>query len=451
MVGLCLLLILGLNEGYACDDCEVLEEQVVGFLQHITNVSKVEVETQFEKQDLSGTSDVHSPLKLMERSKQHKKNLNIKTIQSDSLMWAIIVWAICLWAFLVFTVLLVTSILPCMLGMAKSAVVPPTVDVKEQDSEDEATKEKSNWLGGLITKALEMYNFKKALGVDVQIGSLSVFATTGEVLVKNIRVGSPDGYYWDLLELSKIQIDLDMSKLVYSMGSEVVVEKFEVDGLGITIEKTLRTSNMNDFLKGLSSNKNLQEAAKAEKEEPPDSPKDKEQPGLFSRLFSGSPKSNEETNSRSVVLREISLRGIGVNMGFYCCAGHRAALRVGDLHYEDFDTQMCKHLGTVKVPLDVIPFFVMTVVRTILENLLGQRLHEVVDEAVQKACDSVLSSAKIVNSGLQQGAEKAALGAQKTLDLSKQLAATGANAVTDGASAGASTVGDVVSGLSPSS
>jgi len=120
-------------------------------------------------------------------------------------------------------------------------------------------------------------------------------------------------------------------------------------------------------------------------------------------------------------------------MGFYCCAGHRAALRAGDLHYADFDTQMCKHYGTAKVPLDVIPFLVMTVVRTILDNLFGEKLHDLIDQAVLDACDSIVSSAKLVNSGLMHGAHQAVAHAEKSAtaaaDLSKQVATNAIDAL----------------------
>jgi len=333
---------------------------------------------------------------------------------------------------MVFIALLVTSILPCLLKMCKSAVQIPTVDVKE-DSKDEEAKETGNWLGSLIGKALDMYDFKKNLGVEVQVGSVAVYATSGVVEVSGVQVGSPDGYYSNLFELSKIHIDLDMSKLMYSMGSEVVVEKLELDGLRVIIEKTLRTSNLNDFLRGLSSNENLVEETRAAAENEPTEEKAPEKPGLFSRLFSGSPTAAEEKKHRNIVLRDIGISNIGVNLGFYCCAGHRAALRAGDLHYEDFDTQMCKHYGTAKVPLDVIPFLVMTVVRTILDNLFGEKLHDLIDQAVLDACDSIVSSAKLVNSGLMHGAHQAVAHAEKSAtaaaDLSKQVATNAIDAV----------------------
>jgi len=418
--GLVFFLLALLGQGHTSEDCEVLDEHAIGLLQQSTSLSKMEAQT-----DFNGTDQAHRSLLL--QSSYHMSSAfrrhRLRTLSSENVIWAVGVWCIVVWAFMVFIALLVTSILPCMLKMCKSAVRIPTVDVKE-DAKDEEAKETGNWLGSLIGKALDMYDFKKKLGVEVQVGSLAVYATSGVVEVHDVQVGSPDGYYSNLFELSKIHIDLDMSKLMYSMGSEVVVEKLELDGLRVIIEKTLRTSNLNDFLRGLSSNTNLVEETGAAAEEEPTEEKASETPGLFSRLFSGSSVA-EEKNNRNIILREIGISHVGVNLGFYCCAGHRAALRAGDLHYEDFDTQMCKHYGTAKVPLDVIPFIVMTVVRSIMENIFGENLHDLIDQSVLNACDSIVSSAKLVNSTLQHGAHQAVAHAGQSAtaaaDLSKQV------------------------------
>jgi len=101
--------------------------------------------------------------------------------------------------------------------------------------------------------------------------------------LNNLVVGSPDGYYSPLLQVSKVLVDLDMSKLFYSLGSEVLVEKTEVEDFTLTIEKTFTTSNLNDFLQFLSSkNENLKTATKVQ-EQPQEA---SEKKGYFSSWFS---------------------------------------------------------------------------------------------------------------------------------------------------------------------
>ncbi|CAE8606694.1 unnamed protein product [Polarella glacialis] len=309
---------------------------------------------------------------------------------------------------LIFFTLLITSILPCLMGLVKQEFEVPEVSVNAANESAEGQKH-GNWLGSLVSKAVQSYDTKKALGVDVTFGSISVHVSTGEVEITDLVVGSPDGYYSPLLQISKVLVDLDMSKLMYSLGSEVEVEKTAIENFTLTIEKTFTTSNLNDFLKFLSSsNENLKQGTSAPQE--PEAPHQEEQSGgFFSRWFS--PKKGKQSKSnRTMTLREVSLRHIGVKMGFYCLAGQGISLRAGDLAYSDFDTQMCKSMGNTTAPLDIIPFLVMTLLRTILDNVLGDRITEAVQQGVVDACTDVMNSTAVVNSslvaGVQEGAAK---------------------------------------------
>mmetsp|Transcript_34779 Transcript_34779/g.63312 ORF Transcript_34779/g.63312 Transcript_34779/m.63312 type:complete len:434 (+) Transcript_34779:97-1398(+) len=319
---------------------------------------------------------------------------------------SILILCLTVWLFLVFVTLLITSILPCLFRRFQEEPKLPDVTVESTENSEDGVKQ-GNWLGNLVGKAVEAYDTKKALGVDVKIGSISVFATTGEVELTDLVVHSPDGYYSPLLQISRVLVDLDMSKLIYSLGSDIVVEKTELEDFTLTIEKTFTTSNLNDFLHFLSSkNENLQEATKVEKQAEASTEKSK---GFFSSWFSKKEQADPEGN-RSMTLREISLKQIGVKMGFYCLAGSGLSLRAGDLGWKDFDTEMCKDMGTTTVPLDIIPFLVMTLLRTILDNVLGDKITEVVQQGVMDACGEVLESATLVNStlaaGVQEGAQQ---------------------------------------------
>jgi len=333
------------------------------------------------------------------------------SLQEAKNSWmTILIWCVVVWLILVFFTLLFTSILPCLMGLVRQESDLPEVSVDGVDGSAEGRK-RGNWLGALVTKAMQSYDTKKALGVDVKFGSIAVYVTTGEVEVTDIVVGSPDGYYSPLLQISKVHVDLDMSKLIYSLGADVEVEKTSIEDFTLTIEKTFTTSNLSDFLKFLSSsNENLKEATSVPQE--PETPQPEEQSGgFFSSLFSSSTKQEEKAKSnRTMTLREVSLRQIGVKMGFYCLSGRGLSLQAGDLAYSDFDTQMCKNMGSTTVPLDIIPFLVMTLLRTILDNVLGDRITEVVQQGVVDACSEVMKSTALVNSslvaGVQEGAAK---------------------------------------------
>jgi len=352
----------------------------------------------------------------------------------------VLVLLVVAWFIVVFAVLLITSILPCLMGLAKKAAKPPEVSVESEGVSGEREKQ-GNWLGSLVAKAVEAYDTKKTLGVDVKIGSISVFASTGEVELNDLVVGSPDGYYSPLLQISRVLVDLDMSKLFYSLGSDVLVEKTEVEDFTLTIEKTFTTSNLNDFLHFLSSkNENLKTATKVQ-EQSPEASKSQETKGYFSSWFSKDTKVKDSSN-RTMTLREISLKKIGVKMGFYCLAGSGLSLRAGDLGWKDFDTEMCKDMGTTTVPLDIIPFLVMTLLRTILDNVLGDKITEVVQQGVMDACGEVMDSVTTVNStlaaGLQEGAAQvgavATAGADAAIAMSDQAVSVGGAAVSAGGS-----------------
>lgn len=409
-------------------------------------------------------------------------------LQETSSPWVtILIWFAVVWLLLIFFTLLFTSIFPCLMGLMKQEPEVPEVSLSGADDSAEGQKQ-GNWLGSLVSKAVQAYDTKKALGVDVSFGSISVYVSTGEVEITDLVVGSPDGYYSPLLQIANVHVDLDMSKLIYSLGSEVEVEKVAIDNFTLTIEKTFTTSNLNDFLKFLSSsNENLKEAtsasqepeasepekqsgrsfssffsSKTEKEKPkePEAPEpEKQSGGFFSSFFSSKTEKEKPKSNRTMTLREVSLRQIGVKMGFYCLAGSGLSLRAGDLAYSDFDTQMCKNLGTTTVPLDIIPFLVMTLLRTILDNVLGERIQEVVQQGVVDACGEITKSTKLVNSsvlaGLQEGRAKlgdvvtagadAALAASdKAVDVGEAVVHAGGGALQTASSAAASTASSLL-------
>jgi len=356
---------------------------------------------------------------------------------TPSTVKAVLFWLGVVWLLLVLLTLLFTSILPCLMGAVSKTFTVPEVEVTPKDDSEENVKQ-GNWLGSLVAKAIEAYDTKKAFGVSVKFGSIAVYASTGTVEICDLMVSSPDGYYSPLLVASELLVDIDMKQLIFSFGSDVCIEQMKIDGLMLTIEKTFRTSNLNDFLKFLSSkNQNLQDVKAEEKKEPETSlPPKSESRGWFSGLFSSKDETEKkDEKKRNMILRKVDFKNVGVNTGFYCLAGYGVKLRAGDLSWEDFDTEMCKDLGSTKVPLDVIPFLVMTLLRSILANVYkGDKLIEVVEQGVADACDEIQNSASRVNSTLADGVYK---GAKKV----GQAVTAGADVVHGAVDAGKAAVG----------
>ncbi|MBI9020973.1 MAG: AsmA family protein [Verrucomicrobia bacterium] len=104
------------------------------------------------------------------------------------------------------------------------------------------------FLGPIIKAGVETAGPKIA-GVDMTLGKASVNLLTGNVRLKGLVIGNPEGFKTpSLMELNQFVVDLKMSSL---FTDTIVVKKIHIDGPQITYERGLKASNLSALQKNL--------------------------------------------------------------------------------------------------------------------------------------------------------------------------------------------------------
>lgn len=90
---------------------------------------------------------------------------------------------------------------------------------------------------------------KASLGVDVDIGKLSVNLCEGYIVIHGLTVFNPPGYSAEyLLKAETVNVDIRMAKLVCSCFQTVQVEKIVFSGVDMLYDKSWSSSNINDVI-----------------------------------------------------------------------------------------------------------------------------------------------------------------------------------------------------------
>ena len=95
-----------------------------------------------------------------------------------------------------------------------------------------------DWLiRNAVVKATE-----QATGVSVHLGSLRIELTKGSGLLKDFRLGNPQGFSReDLLSIGKGQITLDVASVT---GSVIRIKSVDMDNVGLLFEGSGKANNM---------------------------------------------------------------------------------------------------------------------------------------------------------------------------------------------------------------
>jgi len=233
-----------------------------------------------------------------------------------------------------------------------------------------------NLLGTLVKRVLENFD-SSMLGVDVQVGDLVLDPSTGRVEVQGLTVANPEGYHSEhLLHADRVVLDIDMQKLLYSFGKEIDVEEMIFDGVDVIYEKGLRSSNLNDLLKKLS-----------------ETASDKEEQEQEKKKAEGDVK---------LVLHTVLAQNIGAKLATTLTRGHGLRLEVGDLSYQDFDTEM----GAGRGMMDIVRVLIMTLLKSVLATVLGKENTKMITGAANGAKDGMKSAASGSTERLKIGCSK---------------------------------------------
>eukprot|EP00931_Biecheleriopsis_adriatica_P068246 TRINITY_DN4222_c0_g1_i3.p1 TRINITY_DN4222_c0_g1~~TRINITY_DN4222_c0_g1_i3.p1 ORF type:complete len:384 (+),score=86.24 TRINITY_DN4222_c0_g1_i3:80-1231(+) len=231
------------------------------------------------------------------------------------------------------------------------------------------TPSDGNMLGSLVKSVLANFD-SSALGVKIEIGALVIDPATGRIEVEGLTVRNPEGWSSEyLLHADKIVVDIEMEKLLYSFGKELDVEELVFDGVDVIYEKGLSTSNLNDLLKILESDKSATETEQA------------------------------EASDVKLVLHTILAQNIGAKLATKLTGGHGLRLEVGDLKYDDFDTEM----GAGRGLMDVVRILIMTLVKSVLATVIGKENTKAIAGAANGAKDKLKAmssdAVKVVRKG----------------------------------------------------
>eukprot|EP00931_Biecheleriopsis_adriatica_P068240 TRINITY_DN4222_c0_g1_i10.p1 TRINITY_DN4222_c0_g1~~TRINITY_DN4222_c0_g1_i10.p1 ORF type:complete len:402 (+),score=86.44 TRINITY_DN4222_c0_g1_i10:76-1281(+) len=259
-----------------------------------------------------------------------------------------------------------------------------------------------NMLGSLVRGALANFD-SSALGVEIELGALVIDPATGRIEVEGLTVRNPEGWSSEyLLHADKIVVDIEMEKLLYSFGKELDVQELVFDGVDVIYEKGLSTSNLNDLLKILESDKSATETEQA------------------------------EASDVKLVLHTILAQNIGAKLATKLTGGHGLRLEVGDLKYDDFDTEM----GAGRGLMDVVRILIMTLVKSVLATVMGKENTKAIAGAANNAKDKLKSmssdSVEVVRTGClsRKGSKVSGQSSQSLETATSTEAASGAVART---------------------
>lgn len=107
---------------------------------------------------------------------------------------------------------------------------------------------------GRVTKAVIQVFDHRLLGVDVRMRRMRVNPCALKVVMSNCTVDNPHGYSESsLMTMQKVQVNLGARRLLCSCGRRVVVQRLELIGVCVNVEKKWGSSNVSDVLKHLES------------------------------------------------------------------------------------------------------------------------------------------------------------------------------------------------------
>ena len=130
-----------------------------------------------------------------------------------------------------------------------------------------------------------------ALGVPVTLQDADIALLRGRAALAGLHVGNPAGFKTDgILDLGSISVRLDNSSL---LSDTIVIKEITIDGLVLTYEQGLRTSNLGALINQLSAGQEEEPSGQDKPEEPP---------------------AGEEKPGKKVIIEKLSITGSRMNL-----------------------------------------------------------------------------------------------------------------------------------------
>jgi len=214
----------------------------------------------------------------------------------------------------------------------------------------------SRSMGKAIEFAIETYD-TAVIGVDVEIGKLSVNPFEGVIIADGLTIDNPKGYKSDyLLNAKLVHIDFDMKSLIFSGFSQCKVQKFVLQRVDIIYEKTWSSSNVHDVLQFLEGDHSEDKDKKAAEE-------------AKKRKAEASKKNKKD--AMNVELQEVLVEDVGLRLQGQMIGGHGARLALADIKFDNFT----KEVGSGYMD-DIVKVLLKSIMKTVVANVVGRRTAE---------------------------------------------------------------------------
>ena len=274
-----------------------------------------------------------------------------------------------------------------------------------------------NSFGGKLIQKVVNVSGPAALGVPVSLEKADFHLLRGNVFLKGLKVGNPEGFKTDnLFELDSLEVDLDTRAL---LSGVVHIRKIIVDAPKITYERGLTSSNLSDLLDSL-------EAKPGAEEKPSDE----------TEAESTSKEDTAKESSTKVLIDELAITGARLKVSLTVAQGLSAPVPLPPIILKDIGKES-----------NGVTF--MEVIRMVLRAIVGS-VTGVLKGSAALVGDGVMAVGGVGVDGVKAVGKGAAVVGGAAVDGAAAVggaAAGGAKAVGGAVVGGASAVADGIGGL----
>ena len=166
------------------------------------------------------------------------------------------------------------------------------------------------FLGPIIKTSVETIGPQVA-GVDITLEKAGINLFTGNVKLKGLIVGNPEGFKTpSLMELDQFVVDLDLGSL---LTDTIVIKQIHIDGPQITYERSLRASNLGTLQKNL---------APAEDKTPAEEPEEKA-------------AKKKKAPAKKVIIEDFLFENGKINVSITLAGGKQLTVPLASIHLEN--------------------------------------------------------------------------------------------------------------------
>lgn len=247
----------------------------------------------------------------------------------------------------------------------------------------------SRILGKVVKTFLQSID-RRILGVNVSFGHLKVNPCCLQVNIDGLTVDNPEGYDSPyLLKMDDVHVRFSLRRLLFSCGRRISVRELQLDGVDVNVEKSLRSSNLQDVLAFL--------AAKATPQ-----PQDRERMERLSdsddlEYAAKKPKDKAESKARKVDIHAVVVHRASVSLQAWM---FKMKLRAADLDFQDLTEDIKGHETTV-----VAQLLLESLLMSVLANLpAGDYVQQAWDRRRQRDTSCTSSDSEASTYSLFSGA-----------------------------------------------